>query len=303
MRIRVLLAALAATAAATPALAQVAPISGTRVVLLGTGMPQPDPDRSGPATAIVVNGEAYIVDAGPCVVRRASAAAREESIPALRPANLTHLFLTHLHSDHTLGLPDFMLTAAPGRRERLAIYGPEGTERMVRLILEAYSEDIRVRTAGLQHVPASAYVMDTHDVHAGVVYRDSNVTVTAFAVQHGSWREALGYRFDTRDRSIVVSGDTRPTDAIAAACHGCDVLVHEVCSARGLERQPPERRAYHSSFHTSGFDLGDIATRAQPKLLVLTHFVPVGETVEEIADEVRSRFKGAVAVGRDLGVY
>lgn len=303
MRTCVLLAVLGAVAAGTPALPQVASNGGTRVVLLGTGMPQPDPDRSGPATAIVVNGEAYIVDAGAGVVRRASAAARADSIPALRPANLTHLFLTHLHSDHTLGLPDFMLTSAPGRRERLAIFGPEGTQRMVRLILEAYSEDIQVRTAGLQQVPASAYIMDAHDVRPGVIYRDSNVTVTAFAVQHGDWREALGYRFDTKDRSVVVSGDTRPTDAIVAACHGCDVLVHEVYSEKGWQRLPEGRRAYHGSSHTSGPQLGDIAARAQPKLLVLTHFVPMGETVDEIADEVRSRFKGVVAVGRDLGVY
>lgn len=277
--------------------------STARVVLLGTGTPIPDPERSGSSLAIVINGASYLFDAGPGVVRRATAAARD-SMPALRVANLRYLFLTHLHSDHTLGLPDVMLTpAVMHRKVPLNVYGPSGTGAMVNGILRAYREDIELRIHGLERGDSSAYRVLVHEVKPGVVYRDSNVTVTAFRVLHGSWRSALGYRIDTRGRSIVVSGDTRPTDAIVDACHGCDVLVHEVYSKKGFDRLDSANRQYHSTFHTSALELGDLATRAKPKLLVLTHMLFFGETGEEILTEIRSRFAGNVVLGTDLDVY
>jgi len=278
--------------------------SMARVVLLGTGTPIPDPERSGPSLAIVVNGASYLFDAGPGVVRRAVAAAVRDSIPAIRVANLRYLFLTHLHSDHTLGLPDVMLTpAVMHRKVPLNVYGPVGTRAMVSSLLRAYREDIDLRIHGLERGDSNAYRMLVHEVKPGLVYRDSNVTVTAFRVPHGSWRSALGYRIDARGRSIVVSGDTRPTDAIVDACHGCDVLVHEVYSKKGFDRLDSANRAYHSTFHTSALELGDLATRAKPKLLVLTHMLFFGETADEILSETRSRFAGKVVLGSDLGVY
>jgi ribonuclease BN (tRNA processing enzyme) len=278
--------------------------SATRVVVLGSGTPIPDPERGGPSLAIVVNGTSYVVDAGPGVVRRAVAAAVRDSIPALRAPNLRTLFLTHLHSDHTLGLPDIMLTpAVMHRRGPLTVYGPPGTRAMVAAILEAYHEDIELRIHGLERGDSNAYHVLVHEVVPGVVYRDSNVTVTAFRVPHGSWRSALGYRFDTRGRSVVVSGDTRPSDAVVDACHGCDVLVHEVYSKKGFDRLDSAGRRYHSTFHTSALELGDLATRAKPKLLVLTHVLFFGETGNEILEEARSRFAGPVVLGTDLGVY
>jgi ribonuclease Z len=129
--------------------AQSAPATKTQVVMLGTGTPLPDPDRSGPSTAIVVNGTGYIVDAGTGVVRRA-AAARDKGVKALEPTNLRIAFLTHLHADHTLGLPDLILTSwIMGRKEPLELYGPAGTREMVEHILQAYDVDIKVRTEGL----------------------------------------------------------------------------------------------------------------------------------------------------------
>jgi ribonuclease Z len=145
--------------------------------------------------------------------------------------------------------------------------------------------------------------MIVHEVVPGEVYRDSLVNVTAFAVQHGSWPHAFGYRFDAAGRSIVVSGDTRPTDAVVDACHGCDVLVHEVYSRQGFDRLPEAARPYHASFHTSAIELGDLATRARPKLLVLTHILFFGERPAEILGEVRSRYSGRVELGEDLKVY
>ena len=299
------LLALLALPAGAPSRRAGAPDSGAKVVLLGTGTPIPDPDRSGPATAIVVGGESYLVDAGAGVVRRAVAAARKDSLPALRVAHLQRVFLTHLHSDHTIGLVDLILTpAVMHRKGPLEVWGPEGTQAMVNHLLAAYREDIRLRVYGLEHGNWAAYHVVVHEIRPGVVYRDSNVTVTAFPVHHGSWPEALGYRFDARGRSIVISGDEAPPlDTIVKYCDGCDVMVHEVYSAKGLEHLPAADHEYHTHFHTSGIELGEMAARARPKLLVLTHWLFFGQTPEEIVGEVRSRFSGRVAAGKDLDVY
>ena len=275
-----------------------------KVVLLGTGTPIPDPERSGPSTAIVVNGASYLVDAGPGVVRRAVAAAQRDSIQSLRVANLRTVFITHLHSDHTLGLADLMLTPAVMHRSGpLRVYGPPGIRAMVTKLLAAYREDIDLRIHGLERGDSAAYRIIVHEVKAGVVYRDSSVTVTAFPVPHGSWRYAFGYRFDTPGRSIVVSGDTGPSDAIVEACRGCDVLVHEVYSKKGFDRLPRDDQRYHSVFHTSAYELGDLATRARAKLLILTHVLFFGESADEIVAEARSRYAGQLLLGADLGVY
>ncbi len=285
--------------------AENAAAGSAKVVLLGTGTPIADPDRSGPSTAVVVGNDSYIVDAGAGVVRRAVAAARKDHLPALQVRNLKRLFLTHLHSDHTIGLPDIILTPAVLHRNApLEVWGPEGTQAMVDHILKAYREDIRLRVYGLEHGNWAAYHVIVHEIKPGVVYRDSNVTVTAFPVHHGSWPEALGYRFDARGRNIVISGDEAPPlDTIAHYCNGCDVMVHEVYSAKGLARTGPGDREYHTHFHTSGVELGEMAAKAQPKLLVLTHWLFFGQTTDEIVAEVKSHFSGKVAAGADLDVY
>lgn len=276
----------------------------TKVVMLGTGTPNADPDRSGPALAIVVNGESYLVDAGPGVVRRAALAARVDSLPALTPPKLTRVFLTHLHSDHTTGLPDLLLT--PWVLERtapLSVYGPPRTKRMVDLLAQAYADDIKIRLTGGEPSNKTGYRAIAHDVKPGVVYRDSNVTVTAFKVPHGKWENAYGYVFQTRDRKIVVSGDTGPSDAVVTACNGCDVLVHEVYSAEAFKRRAPEWQAYHAAYHTSGYQLGDIATRARAKRVVFYHQLYWGDDDSELLREIATRFTGAMLAGRDLGVY
>lgn len=275
----------------------------TRLVLLGTGTPNADPDRSGPALAVVVDGVPYLVDAGPGVVRRA-AAARRAGIAGLAVDRLATVFLTHLHSDHTVGLPDLLLTPwVLGRDEPLRVYGPDGTREMAELVRKAWERDIRIRLDGLEPANDRGYRVEAHDVGPGVVYRDERITVTAFQVPHGSWREAFGYRFETPDRIIVVSGDTRPSEEIVRQCSGCDILVHEVYSQAGFEGRSPEWQRYHASFHTSGPELGRIAARARPKLLVLTHQLLWGATPEELLNEVRRGFEGRVVFGRDLDVF
>jgi len=282
---------------AEPRLGVPAPPVRTHVILLGTGTPNADPARSGPAVAIVVDSNTYIIDAGPGIVRRAAAA----KIPM---ASLRIAFLTHLHSDHTVGLPDLMLSPwVLGRTTPLAVYGPPGTTAMVDHLEAAYAQDIDIRLHGGEPSNKTGYGGKGHDVPAGVVYRDSLVTVTAFEVAHGKWPHAYGYRFQTPDRVIVISGDTAPSDAVARACSGCDVLVHEVISSESLKGRTPEWQAYHRAYHTPGYELGDIATKARPKLLVLYHQLPSGIADAALLREVHMRYKGVVVSGKDLGVY
>src|SRR5215471_14120375 len=167
----------------------------TKVVLLGTGTPVPDPERSGPATAIVVGNSSYLVDFGPGVVRRAKAAVLQRQIAALEPAKLTLAFVTHLHSDHTAGYSDLILTGwTAGRRTPLTVYGPVGLQSMTDHILQAYRIDIETRTApgGDQRANAEGWKVNAHDIQPGVIYRDERVTVTAFPTQHAM--ESYGYR-------------------------------------------------------------------------------------------------------------
>jgi ribonuclease BN (tRNA processing enzyme) len=276
----------------------------TRVVMLGTGTPNADPDRSGPAVAIVVDSQAYLVDAGPGVVRRAAAAARA-GVPALQAPSLDHVFLTHLHSDHTLGLPDLLLSPWVLERTRpLTVIGPPGGREMIDHLLAAYKEDIRVRVDGLEPANNTGYRADVRIAEPGVAYHDNLVTVTAFAVPHGDWNYAFGYRFQTPDRVIVVSGDTRASNAVVDACRGCDVLVHEVYSAARLSVRPPEWQRYHRSAHTSTVELARLATAASPKLLLLYHQLYWGATDEDLLREIREAgYAGAVQSAHDLGIY
>jgi len=277
--------------------------SKTQVVLLGTGTPNADPEHFGPAVAIVINDVPYVVDSGPGVVRRASAAARN-GVKGLAVEKLRRLFLTHLHSDHTTGLPDFILTPAVLDRDApLEIYGPPGTKRMTGLILKAYAEDVNIRLNGLEPAKPRGYDVRAQDVKPGIVYKDANVTVKAFTVKHGSWKHAFGFRFETADRTIVISGDTAPTESIVEACSGCDILVHEVYSTTGFARRPPEWQRYHSSFHTSSKELAEIATKARPKLLVLYHQLLWGATKEQLLEEIGKGYQGKVVFANDLDVY
>lgn len=308
-------AVLAAAFAALPLLScsDGAPASGeqtpgadedrTRVVLLGTGTPNADPRRSGPSVAIIVDGRSYIVDAGPGIVRRAAAAA-EQGIAALAPAALRTAFLTHLHTDHTVGLPDLIFT--PWVLERdvpLQLIGPPGSEAMVAHLLAAFEEDVRIRLDGLEPANPSGHRVIVREVREGTVYDDGTVRVTAFPVLHGSWPVALGYRFDTPDRSIVISGDTRYTDAIVRACDGCDVLIHEVYSEVGFARRDSVWKEYHASFHTSSSELAALASQARPGLLILYHQLMWGTTPDELVAEVRRGWDGRVVFGEDLEVF
>ena len=302
-----------ASQAAVPASGTDAPDSGsTRVVFLGTGTPLPDPDRAGPSTA-VVNDATYLFDVGPGVVRRAMEGARM-GIDALDSVNLRTAFVTHLHSDHTMGLPDLMLTPwVMGRQEPLELYGPVGIGAMTDRIHDAWAEDIDRRLNDLQPSPPRGYQVNVHEIEPGVVYEDDNVTVSAIPVEHGPWT-AFGYRIVTPDKTIVISGDARPTQALTDACDGCDLLIFEVYTMGSTARVTPEWQAYRRSYHTSTEELAEIAAESQPELLVLYHRAnpgcdqagtncgDSGSEAEALA-EIRELYSGPVVEAHDLDVF
>jgi ribonuclease BN (tRNA processing enzyme) len=283
------------------------PADRAKVILLGTGTPIPDPTSSGPSVAIVVNGQAYLFDAGAGVVRRAQAAAEKFSLAALDAPNLTRVFFTHLHSDHTLGYADVILTPwVVGRRQPLEVYGPEGVESMTDHLKQAYAADIKVRTEGAEGLSKQALTVNVHEISAaGPVYRDTNVTVRALLVPHGSWPQAFGYAINAAGRSIVISGDTAPSEAIAEACQGCDVLVHEVYSADRFNLVfGTGRGGYHKAFHTSTRELAELASKSKPKLLVLYHQLYFGPRDQvDLEKEILRTYQGSVVNGRDLTAY
>ncbi|MBS1858236.1 MAG: MBL fold metallo-hydrolase [Acidobacteria bacterium] len=250
----------------------------------------------GPAVAVVTGDRVYLVDCGPGVVRRAAQA-------GIGMAQLTRLFVTHLHSDHTAGYPDVMLTPPnAGRTQPLEAWGPPGLAAMTDNLLKAYAVDLRVRLHGMQPHAAAGFEVRAHDVKPGEVYRDEAVRVLAFAVPHGDFPGAYSYRFEARDKTIVISGDTTYSPALIAAAKGCDILVHEVYSAKGLAARTPEWRRYHAAFHTSGPDVGRVAAQVRPRVLVLYHLLPMGQSEEEVLSEVRTAYQGKVVYGKDLDV-
>lgn len=274
----------------------------TTIVLLGTGMPRPNPEASGPATAIVVGTRVFLFDAGAGVMRQLAAA-------GLPINGVTALFVTHLHSDHTVGYPDLILTSwVMGRHRPLEAFGPPGLQAMTDHILAAWREDEEVRTTGLEHATRNGYAVAVHEITPGVVYDSGGVRISAIPVPHGSWKYAFGYRIDTPNRSIVISGDTRPSEALRDAARGVDVLIHEAYPAVRLkvEDRPggSDWPRYMQSFHTSDVEVGQLAAVAKPGLVILYHLVRMGGSDDELLAGVRQGgYTGRVVIGRDLDRY
>ncbi len=306
MNARILLLIVLAAMASIAAGSELPTSNSTQVVLLGTGTPNLEPERSGSAVAIVVNDTAYLVDFGPGIVRRAAAMSPSYGggIEALETKRLKVAFLTHLHSDHSMGLPDLILTPwVAGRDVPLELYGPEGVGDMAEHVLKAYDADIRYRIDGLEPANDQGWRVNTHTLDDGVVYEDDNVKVEAFRVRHGTWENAFGFRFTTADRVIVISGDAAPDATVEKYAKDADVLIHEVYSVSGFARRDEFWQDYHSNNHTSAHELGEIASRAQPKLLVLYHVLFWGSSEETVLEEVREKYSGEVVLGHDLDVY
>jgi ribonuclease BN (tRNA processing enzyme) len=274
----------------------------TQIVLLGTGTPGWDPDRSGPATAIVVNGTPYLIDFGPGVVRRAGAA-YQKGVKALLPINLHVVFLTHRHVDHTVGYSDLIFSpqqAGGGRKLPLEVYGPKGLKDMTEHILKGH----------ILNPDDTRFKVNAHEITPGIVYKDGNVTVKAFSVAHGDDVEAFGFRFETPDRTIVISGDTTPTQSVIDNCQSCDVLIHESYSMKTYNAVSAAAQANRRRLHTSTIQLAELAGKAKPGLLILYHRSNLGGVLEEVPnpeeaflEEIRSAYAGKVVVGHDLDIY
>jgi len=277
----------------------------SRLILLGTaGGPTPKANRSAPANAIVVDGVIYVIDCGDGVARQMVEAGLD--LGAIRD-----VFITHQHSDHNADYGNLLLLAWSGPlHTRVDTWGPPPLKEMTRLFLELNDYDIRTRIADEGRPPLAPLIV-THEIsRPGLVMQDERVKVTAAMVQHPPVTPAFAYRFDCPDRSIVFSGDTRPSENLVALARGADVLVHEVMYLPALDKliasEPNAKRLREHllASHTTTEQVGRIATEAGVKTLVLTHFVPGGgypPIPDEVwHDAVAPHFKGRLIVGHDL---
>ncbi len=297
-------AALLASLPAWAASAQPAVNGKSRLILLGTGGgPTPKPNRSAPSQVIVVNGVSYVIDCG-------NGVARQMVLAGVKLDTIRNIFITHQHSDHNADYGNLLwLSWAASLASRVDAYGPPPLEKMTRLFLEMNDYDIKTRMTD-EGRPSLKDMIAVHEIGAdGIVMRDANVTVAAALVDHPPVKPAFAYRFDCPDRSIVISGDTRPSPNLVRLARGADVLVHEVMYLPALEQvigsEPNAKslREHLLASHTTTEQVGRIATEAGVKTLVLSHFVPGGAPVikDEIwFDAVRPHFSGNLVIGRDL---
>jgi ribonuclease Z len=265
------------------------------LILLGTGYPRPDANHAAASTAIVAGDRWYVVDAGRGATLRIAGT-------ELHYDRMRAVFITHLHSDHTAGLPDLFTTSWQfGRKTTpLQLYGPEGTKRLADAMLEFFHDDIHVRRDLQEKHPAAGATIATHIVHEGVVLDDGVCRVTAFAEDHRPVEPAFGYRFDCGGKSIVVSGDTRPNDNLVKFAKHADVLVMEAyLPEHFLKVDTPAVAKKLMSYHTSAEEAGEVATKAGVKTLVLTHLIPANAE-GTFAERASAHFRGKVIVGRDL---
>ncbi len=278
--------------------------SRTRLILLGTaGGPTPKRSASGPSQVILVDGVAYVVDCGDGV-------ARQFRLAGVPWTALRHIFVTHHHSDHNADYGNLVLLAwASGLSTRVDTWGPPPIERMTQLFFEMSKPDIDVRIADEGRPPLAPLIRPHERTSAGIVMRDDKVTVTCALVPHPEVAPAFAYRFDTPDRSIVISGDTAKSDALIELARGADVLVHEVMWVPAIERlagadaNARTLKKHIINSHTSVEDAGRVAEAAGVKTLVLSHFVPADDltlTADMWSAAAQAHFKGRVVVGKDL---
>ena len=302
---RAFVAAGAAAIAALPlSRVEAAGQSRARLILLGTGGgPTPKPNRAAPAQVIVVNGASYVVDCGNGVARQIVQA-------GVGLTTLRHVFVTHHHSDHDADYGNLLLLAwATDLATRVDTYGPPPLAAMTRQFLALNDYDIRTRIADEGRPPLRDLIVPHEIRDGGPVMQDANVRVTAALVDHPPVVPSFAYRFDCPGRSIVISGDTRPSPALVRLAQGADVLVHEVMHVPSIERliaaEPNARtlREHLLASHTTTEQVGRIATEAGVRTLVLSHLVPGGYPFIEDdvwRDAVRPHFAGEIVVGRDL---
>ena len=271
-----------------------------KVTLLGTGCPTPVMDRFGPSTLVESGGKKFVFDAGRGAIQR------------LRQANVAWqdidgVFITHLHSDHVVGFPDLWLTGwlvGTGRSRPLHVWGPTGTRKMISYLEQAFEFDIHNRVEGNHSKPDGVAIVATDVSTEGVLYEHAGVKITAFEVDHGPVKPALGYRIDAGGRSVALSGDTRYCENLIKSAAGVDLLIHEVVAPESLRRAgvPADRLASVIDYHTTPEQAGKVFTRVNPRLAVFSHIVMPSATDEELIAPARSGYSGPLEVGEDLMV-
>jgi ribonuclease Z len=284
------------TAVFIVALVPVALAQDFKVTLLGTGNPRPVISRFGPSILVEAGKQKLVFDCG----RGATQRLDQLKIPF---SDITGLFLTHLHSDHTVGIPDLWLTGwVMGRTSPLPVWGPEGTKAMMQHLQEAYAFDIHVRRDVDTKLPGAGAEVIAKDIGEGVVYNSGSVKVTAFLVDHGEIKPALGYRVDYGGHSVTLSGDTRPSENLIKFAQGTDVLIHEVIDppafGETVSRDTQEQRKTIIEHHTTPEQAGIVFTRVKPKLAVYSHIVP--PDAPDLIPHTRKTYSGPLEVGEDL---
>jgi len=267
-----------------------------KVTLLGTGSPRPTISRFGPSILVEAGNQKLLFDCG----RGSTQRLYQLKIPF---AEVTTLFLTHLHSDHTIGIPDLWLTGwVMGRNAALRVWGPAGTKEMMAHLEQAYAFDVHIRRDVDTKLPGEGAVVVARDIDEGVVYDDAGLKVTAFLVDHGPVKPALGYRIDFAGRSVTLSGDTRFSENLIHFAHGTDVLIHEVIDPEAYREVvntfTAEQRQKVIEHHTTPEQAGIVFTRVKPKLAVYSHIVP--PDVPDIIPHTRKTYSGPLEVGQDL---
>jgi ribonuclease BN (tRNA processing enzyme) len=287
----------------------------TRVATLGTGTPSPNPFRFGPAGALIVNDTPYLIDAGEGILRsiaKTATAHDRQLVDCFDPKILTRLFITHLHSDHIVGLPSLILFPwIFGKADPLVIHGPAGTRNLVEKIIDGYRQDITERIHGPERANKTGRQVIVNEISGpGFVYEDANVRVEAFAHAHGSLQN-FGYRFSTEDRVVVWAGDGKIGKAFQEACLDADVLVSELCSQDDIGKAPwggmslEEKEAIIWSYHVKPSELAQLATQAKVKLLVLNHESNYSSpyNTEALLEEIKQFYNGKVISSRDGDVF
>lgn len=279
-----------------------------KLTLLGTGVPTPNPNRCGPALVVQVEGEAILMDCG-------SGTTHQLIRAKLDPSKVNYLFFTHHHFDHNIDYAHFILaTWTMGRETPLNVYGPRGTARLTKVLLEdVFEADIQSRVSSGKYKPSEGLEINSQDIDEGFVLEKGKWKLTCTRVDHFKHGEnyTLAYRIDADGKSAVFSADTAPCGNLIRLAQGADVLVHEVfyCPELvatgylwGRHRKEPTNSPADfvaPKGHTLPEQVGKLAKEAKVKKLVLTHFFS-DTNLEELARIVKNDFAGEVILGRDL---
>ncbi len=273
------------------------PSDSIKVVLLGTGVgPVVNLQQYGASTLVEAGGMRFLFDCG----RGATMRLAEAGVPM---GTITRVFLTHLHSDHVIQLPDLLLTGwAAGRRAvPLTVWGPSGTRDMMDHMLQSFAFDIHTRRDLDEHFSGAGISVVSHDIGSdSVVFRANEVTVTAFLVDHGLVQPAFGYRVDYRGRSVVLSGDTRVSENLIRHARGADVLIHEVIDPDALRARPdrpsPATIDAIVAHHTTPEQAGMVFQRVAPRLAVFSH----APSTARVLAQTRTAYSGPLQGAEDL---